>query len=136
MDDLHAFAMQLRRHQGYTGDVSARPIQASYDAGSNRIAGKNDNGNLLRGVLCRKCARSIGRHDDVDFEGNQFSGKFGKQIELLLCRSEFELKILTLDITGLMQFFAQYCPKGLGVLVADKQCTNSIFFGLSAVHAQ
>jgi hypothetical protein len=46
-----------------------------------------------------ECTGRVERHDNIDLESNQFSGKFRKEIELFLRRPELEEKIVSFDVT-------------------------------------
>ena len=91
--------MQFCCDQRHTGYVPTRVTEAWHQAASKRIASHDDYRNLTRRLLRCECTGRVERHDDIDLESNQFSGKFRKEVELFLGRPELEEKIASFDVT-------------------------------------
>ncbi|HZD29814.1 MAG TPA: hypothetical protein VE251_14125 [Xanthobacteraceae bacterium] len=121
-DELDAFAGEFRADARNSGDVAARPRKAGDESRGDRISRvRHDDGDFVRGLLCRLSGGREPRDDDVDLETDQLGGQFGKPAELSLRRSKFVSNVLPFDIPEIAQPLPEFPPKLFRIGIADDQ---------------
>ena len=123
---MDAFAGEFRGDTRNSGDVAARPRKARDESGAHRISRvRHDDGDVVRGLLCRLSGGREPRDDDVDFETDQLVGQFGKPAELPLRRSKFVSNVLPFDVPEIMQPLPELPPKLFRIGIANDQSADS-----------
>src|SRR5439155_16939460 len=100
---------ELVAHGVDTGDVAARSIQASDKAKLDWVqAEAEDNRNRLGCRLGREChGRAARRSNDSHTAADEIGHQFRNSRKVVLCPAVFDCDVLTLDVAGFAQSFAE-----------------------------
>src|SRR5207253_552568 len=124
-DELDAFAGQFRGDARNSGDVAARPRKAGDEPGADWISRvRHDDGDFVRGLLCRLSGGGEPGDDDVDLETDQLGGQLRKPVELSVRRSKLVTNVLPFDIPEIAHALPKLAPKLSRVGIADDQGTH------------
>src|SRR5215470_14919563 len=92
---------KLRRNEGDTGDVAARPVEGGDEAKLNRIAaGYEDDRDRRSRRLGYNCRGGVMRSDHRHLTAYQVSCEVGQSVVLLLRPAILDRYILALDVAG------------------------------------
>ena len=105
-DQFEILRTQFRRGGRNAGDIAARPREAGYQSGCNRIArGRHDNRNFAGGFSRRGYRGRQRGDDDVDLAANEFRRQVRKAIDLTFCRASLELYVSAIKIAEIAKRF-------------------------------
>src|SRR5262249_21242506 len=109
MQQPKLFCPKLRRNEGDTGDVAARPVETGDEAELNRVAAAYEDDRDRRsrrlGYICRDDVMSS---DHRHLTAYQIGCEVGQSVVLVLRPAILDHDILALDVTG----FTNALPKG------------------------
>src|SRR5215831_2015591 len=92
---------KLRRNEGDTGDVAARPVETGDEAELNRVAaGYEDDRDRRSRRLGYNCRGDIMRSDHRYLPAYQIGREVGQSVVLVLRPAILDRHILTLDVAG------------------------------------
>src|SRR5262245_30114681 len=92
---------KLRRNEGDTGDVAARPVETGDEAELNRVAaGYEDDRDRRSRRLGYNCRGDVMRSDHRHLTAYQIGCEVGQSVVLVLRPAILDHDILALDVTG------------------------------------
>src|SRR5262245_31638947 len=100
---------KLRRNEGDTGDVAARPVETGDEAELNRVAaGYEDDRDRRSRRLGYNCRGDVMRSDHRHLTAYQIGCEVGQSLDLVLRPAILDHDILALDVAG----FTNPLPEG------------------------
>src|SRR5215510_917269 len=92
---------KLRRNEGDTGDVAARPVETGDEAELNRVAaGYEDDRDRRSRRLGYNCRGDVMRSDHRHLTAYQIGCEVGQSLDLVLRPAILDHDILALDVAG------------------------------------